>query len=861
MRYPSPIVHAASNFWILTQGRRAIKAALLLYFAGLIAGCGFSSNSISIVGPAPPTLTSISVAPANLTLHVGSLRQFIATGTYNDGSQLDITASVTWSSAAATVASINNASGSNGIATGVAAGSTTITAASGTLSGSTTLNVTSVTLVSIGVTPAAPTIAKGTTQQFTATGVYSDNTTQNLTPVVSWHVVNPAVASITTAVGSGGLATGVGPGTTQVSASLGGVIGSTNLTVTAAVLVSIAVTPANSSIPKGTVQQLTATGTYSDNSTQVLTATVTWGPATSNIATVSNAAGSVGKATALSLGTITVTATLGGVTGSTMLTVTPAVLVSIAVTPANASIANSTTQQLTATGTYSDSSTQNLTTQVTWAPTTGAVATVSNAAGSQGLATALNPGSVTVTATLGTTVGTTALTVTGAALVSIAVTPTTATIRINGTQQYIATGSYSDLTTQVITALVTWNSATVATATISNAAGSNGLATGLAQGTTVITAALGTINSNANPATLTVAAFAYAVNINKNSAAASNLSQYIIGTNGTLSPLNPPTVATGTNPYSLTTDRSHQFVYVANFDHSSATGSVSQFSIGADGSLTPLNPATINAGNGPNGIAANPAAPFVYVVNYYSFDVYEYSIGVGGLLTALGIVPAAPNGNAASIALNPAGTYAYVANYTQAGSVGSVSQYSVGAVAPGALLPLSPATVPTGSQPNDIVVDPSGRFVYVANSDINASSISQYTIGANGLLTPMSPATVPTGTEPWSITIDAKGQNAYVPNRNNKLPPGTVSHYTIDQTTGALTLAVPVAPATNPTTAGTGATSLAIDPSGGFAYVTNRDSGLPSTVSQFAIAANGDLTPLLPAATAGVEPAAIITSR
>src|SRR5882724_7594439 len=124
MRYSSGIVHAA----------------LLLCFAGLIAGCGFSSNSISIVGPPPPTLTSISVAPANLTLHTGSTCQFIATGGYSDGSQQDITASVTWSSATATVASISNVAGSGGIAAAVSAGSTTITAASGTLSGSTILN-------------------------------------------------------------------------------------------------------------------------------------------------------------------------------------------------------------------------------------------------------------------------------------------------------------------------------------------------------------------------------------------------------------------------------------------------------------------------------------------------------------------------------------------------------------------------------------------------------------------------------------------------------------------------------------------------------------------------------------------------
>ncbi|HWS66895.1 MAG TPA: beta-propeller fold lactonase family protein [Steroidobacteraceae bacterium] len=755
-----------------------MKAALLLCFAGLIAGCGFSSNSISMAGPAPPTLTSISVAPANLTLHVGSTRQFIATGSYSDGSQQDITASVTWSSTAATVASIGNVAGSSGIATAVAVGSTTITAASDTLSGSTTLNVTSVTLVSIGVTPAAPTIAKGTTQQFTATGVYSDSTTQNLTAVVSWHAVNPAVASITTALGSGGLATGVAPGTTQITASFGGVIGSTNLTVTAAVLVSIAVTPANAGIAKGT------------------------------------------------------------------------------------------TQQFAATGTYTDSSTQNLTTMVTWAPTAGAIATIGNTAGSQGLADALTPGTVTVTATLGTIVGTTQLTVTAATLVSIDVTPATATIRIGAThaEQYTATGHYSDLTTQDITTSVTWTAATPATAAISNAAGTNGLATGLAPGTTTITAALNGITSNT--AMLTVIAFAYAVNFNNSNVppSASNLSQYIIGTNatnGALSPMNTPTVATGANPYSLTTDSTGQFVYVANYDFASATGSVSQFAIGADGSLTPLSTPTIAAGNGPNGIAANPAAPYAYVANYNSNNVSQYSIGAGGLLSALA-TPTVGTGpgtaGAASIALTPAGTYAYVANFTYPSNVGSVSQYTVGAAgsaAPGSLTLMTNPTVPTGSLPNDIVVDRSGRFVYVVNSNNNASgnSISQYTIQPDGSLNPMSPATVPTmpnGNNPWSITIDAAGHNAYAPCRAT----GNVLHYTIDAT-GALTFANSVA-------AGTGPTSLAIDPSGGFAYVTNRNplTATPHTISQYSIAANGDLTPLTsPTATAGVQPAAIITSR
>src|SRR5437867_12219155 len=90
--------------------------------------------------------------------------------------------------------------------------------------------------------------------------------------------------------------------------------------------------------------------------------------------TISNAGGSQGLATSVAAGgPITITATLGLVSGNTTLTVTAATLTSIAVTPTNPSIANGTTRQFTATGTFSDSRTQDLTTQVTWSSTpTGA---------------------------------------------------------------------------------------------------------------------------------------------------------------------------------------------------------------------------------------------------------------------------------------------------------------------------------------------------------------------------------------------------------------------------------------------------------------------------------------------------------
>jgi Bacterial Ig-like domain (group 2) len=84
------------------------------------------------------------------------------------------------------------------------------------------------TLTSIAVTPTNPSIATGATEQFTATGKYSDGSTANVTSTATWTVANTSVASIS----SGGLATGVTAGSTQVTASLNGVTGTDSLTVT-----------------------------------------------------------------------------------------------------------------------------------------------------------------------------------------------------------------------------------------------------------------------------------------------------------------------------------------------------------------------------------------------------------------------------------------------------------------------------------------------------------------------------------------------------------------------------------------------------------------------------------------------------
>jgi hypothetical protein len=443
------------------------------------------------------TLVSIEVTPAAPSVASGTTLQFTATGLYTDNSTQDLTTQVAWASSDGSVALVGNSVGSEGLVSAARAGSSSISATNGAVAGETTLTVTVAALVSIEVAPSAPSVASGTTLQFTATGLYTDNSTQDLTTQVNWTSSDAAVATISSGAGSNGLATAANTGSTTVSANSGTVSGEATLTVTDATLVAIEVTPSSPSIASGLTQQFTATGLYSDNSTQDITSRVTWASADGAVATVSNAVGSHGLATAAGVGSTTVSASSGNLTGTTALIVTGATLVSIEVSPAIPSIVSGSAQQFSATGRYTDDSTLDITDQVTWASSDGAVATISNAAGSRGLATSAGVGSTTVSASSGDVTGETTLTVTDAALLSIEVTPAAPVVANGLTQQFAATGHYSDGSTQDVTAVVTWATSDAAVATVSNAAGSNGLASTNGIGSTTVSASSGDVSGTA----------------------------------------------------------------------------------------------------------------------------------------------------------------------------------------------------------------------------------------------------------------------------------------------------------------------------------------------------------------------------
>ncbi|HEY1215778.1 MAG TPA: DUF4082 domain-containing protein, partial [Bryobacteraceae bacterium] len=117
-------------------------------------------------------------------------------------------------------------------------------------------------------------------------------------------------------------------------------------TAPTATLTSIAVTPANPTIQSGATQQFTATGTYSDNSSQNLTSQVTWASSNTAVATIS----STGLATSVKAGSTSISAAQGGVTGSTTLTVQAAPLAITTTSLPSGTVGASYSATLTATG-------------------------------------------------------------------------------------------------------------------------------------------------------------------------------------------------------------------------------------------------------------------------------------------------------------------------------------------------------------------------------------------------------------------------------------------------------------------------------------------------------------------------------
>ena len=163
-------------------------------------------------------------------------------------------------------------------------------------------------------------------------------------------------------------------------------------------------------------------------------------------------------------------------------------LSSIALTPNPASVLIvGSTQLFTATGTHSDGTTADITSQVIWTSDNTGTATISTT----GLAAGVAPGIAKITAVMGS-LSSLPVALTVISLSSITITPASLTnFTVGSTRQFKAIGTYTDNSTAEITSQVTWASSDTTVATISSV----GLATSVAEGSNNITADLSGINS------------------------------------------------------------------------------------------------------------------------------------------------------------------------------------------------------------------------------------------------------------------------------------------------------------------------------------------------------------------------------
>jgi 6-phosphogluconolactonase len=234
-------------------------------------------------------------------------------------------------------------------------------------------------------------------------------------------------------------------------------------------------------------------------------------------------------------------------------------------------------------------------------------------------------------------------------------------------------------------------------------------------------------------------------------------------------------------------------------------------------------------GNSPFSIQVHPTKQFLYVANTADNTISLFKIdSSSGALTE--VMPRTPTGlNPAVLSMDSAGAFLYASN----NSSNTISAYSIDSSS-GVLTEVAGSPVATSSGPNSITVSPTGKFLFVL--DTNLQLVTAYTISSGVLQAVGSSSSV--GVAPFAFAIEPTEHFMYVANAGtNTITNGTISQYSIDSTTGALTL---LPGSGSPT--GTNPVAMLIHPTGKYLYVVNSGT---SNISQFSVdATTGVLTEL-----------------
>jgi DNA-binding beta-propeller fold protein YncE len=359
------------------------------------------------------------------------------------------------------------------------------------------------------------------------------------------------------------------------------------------------------------------------------------------------------------------------------------------------------------------------------------------------------------------------------------------------------------------------------------------------------------------PSGTSAAPFAYVTN-----KGADSVSQYDIGAGGLLAPLSPFTVPASKGPSDVVVSPDGRNVYVANNgylvgDPDDVPASVSQYDVGANGTLLPKSPASvISCGAMVTQLAVSPDGKSLYVPTMADCSVIDqYDIGADGTLAPKS--PAAvepdPDSQPIAVAVSPDSRSVYVTDFRSVRSGGGlILQYD--ADAGGALSPKSPPAVAVLGEPGRIAVSADGKSVYVTDQGPNFEdgSVLQYNVGSGGKLSSKSPARVAAGTDPHAIAVNPDGKGVYVGSFSGGN--ATILQYDVG-TGGALS------PKSSARVAGA-ASDIAVSPDGGSVYAA-RFGG----VDQYDVGASGRLSPKSPASvtdrlgTSGVAVSPVPTTK
>ena len=437
-------------------------------------------------------LDGLAVVPGRASVARGTSVAFQLQGVFADGVTQDLTRTAAWSCANSTVAQMRDSqSAPVGMVTGLTAGETDVQATYARRLVTGHLVVRDTTVTRLDVTPATASLGVDTAVPMTALAHLADGTAQDVTSDATWTSSTPTVARVLNQLPNAGLVIGIAGGDTQITAAFGGATATASIHVTGAALTSITVTPGVARVSKGLTQQFTAIGTYADSSTADLTNRVSWSTSDGSVASVTSGGAASGLANGLSVGTVTVTATYGDQSGSASLEVTQAQVVSLVVSAPRSAVVLGDTVRFTATATFTDTTSQDVSSQALWRSSNGSVASLVGST-----ATGAGVGAVTVTAGYRGATASASLTVVQGVANGLSISTPQWWVGVGESLSLVGSVLLPSGAVQLLGDAAAWASSAPAVATVTSPAG---LLTGVAPGLTTVSLSDGTHGSVTTP--------------------------------------------------------------------------------------------------------------------------------------------------------------------------------------------------------------------------------------------------------------------------------------------------------------------------------------------------------------------------